>query len=268
MQSTAAVKRALCLGWLVLSLGMAGPASAEERLLPIPAAATVLTLSGLNFNLSNYMPRQFGGVFAHPPYVLRQVRYPASLASDSITRGVAALDAALRDTAGPVIVLAHSQGAQVASHWMRQHANDTSAPSGDRLVFLLTGNPLRAEGGYGIGRREVGGTIGEPTPVTSRWQVIDVARRYDGWADWPADTTNRRAIEAARAGMMRLHTQYDEVDLFAASHTVWTRGTTTFVLTREALPLRAVRSEERGAVQAEIERAYRRPPNDQTYPLQ
>lgn len=148
---------------------------AQDRTLPLPPAATVLTLSGLNFNLTSYMPRHFGGLFAHPPYVLRKVRYPASLAPDSIARGVAALDAALRETSGPVIVLAHSQGAQVASHWMRDHANDSGAPSGERLVFLLTGNPLRAVGGYVIGRREVGGTIGEPTPVASRWRVIDVA---------------------------------------------------------------------------------------------
>ena len=183
---------------------------------------------------------------------------PASLAPHSIAHGVAALDAAVRATAGPVIVLAHSQGAQVASHWMREHANDTGAPSGDRLVFLLTGNPLRAEGGYAIGRREVGGTIGQPTPAASRWRVIDVARRFDGWADWPADTRNRRAVDAARAGMMRRHAHYDEADLLDPSHTVWTRGTTTFVLTRETLPPRAGSS----ADAAEVERAFRRPPNE------
>ncbi|WP_422016288.1 hypothetical protein [Reyranella sp.] len=61
---------------------------------------------------------------------------------------------------------------------------------------------------------------------------------------------------------MRLHTHYDGVDLVDPLHTVWTRGTTTFVLTREAPPLRTVPGEARDAVQAEIERAYRRPPND------
>lgn len=234
--------------------------------LPIPHAATVLTLSGLNFNLYNHMPRQFGGVFARPPYVMRQVRYPASLAHDSISKGVAALDAALRQTAGPVIVLAHSQGAQVASHWMRRSADDAAAPSADRLVFILSGNPLRSEGGRGIGRREVGGTIGAATPVSTRWRVIDVARRYDGWADWPADANDRWAVENARAGMRLLHTHYDDVALQDPSHTVWTRGTTTFVLTREALPMwrggRTYPEPLARAMQAHVERAYRRPPND------
>lgn len=235
---------------LILALSFAAPslARAEDRLLPLPPAGTVLTLTGLNFNLTRYMPRQFGGVFARPPYVMREVRYPASLASDSISRGVAALDAALRATPGPVIVLAHSQGAQVASHWMRQHADDPAAPSGDRLVFLLTGNPLRSEGGYIVGRREVGGTIGLPTPVTTRWNVIDVARRYDGWADWPTDEANHAAVEKARAGMFTVHTRYDVVRLNDPSNTVWKRGTTTFVLTREEM-------------QPHVERAYRRPPH-------
>lgn len=239
--------------------------------LPVPAEATVLTLSGLNFNLTRYMPRQFQGAFARPPYVLREVHYPASLAHDSISKGVFALDAALRGAKGPIIVMAHSQGAQVATHWMRAHANDDTAPPADRLVFILTGNPLRAEGGRGIGRREVGGTIGPPTPTDTRWTVIDVARRYDGWADWPADETNRRAVDNARAGMRLLHTHYDEVSLRDKSHTVWTRGTTTFVLTRENLPiLRSIvlaggpgDQAGRRAMRDEIERAYRRPPGDQ-----
>ena len=243
-----------------------GPADAGRATrLGIPPSATVLTLSGLNFNLYNYMPRQFGGVFARPPYTMRQVRYPASLASNSISTGVAELDAALRATAGPIVVMGHSQGAQVATHWMRQHAADPAAPEAGRLAFLLTGNPLRAETGRGIGRREVGGTTGAPTPLTSRWRIVDVARRYDGWADWPSDESNRRAVENARAGMTRLHTHYDAVDLHDASHTIWTRGTTTFVLTREDLPLWQGRSQPealRRAMAAYVESAYRRPPED------
>lgn len=252
---------------LLLGLGLTMPShakgkEAKEPELSIPPAATVLTLTGLNFNLTNYMPRQFGGVFARPPYVMRQVRYPASLASHSISTGVEALDAAMRATAGPLIVLAHSQGAQVVSHWLRQHADDPTAPSPDRLTFVLTGNPLRAEGGHIIGRREVGGTPGTPTPVSTRWKVIDVARRYDGWADWPADETNRLAVRNARAGMLTRHSHYDAIALADSSHTVWMRGTTTFVLTREVPPLRQGGSADPGVLQAQIEAAYRRPAND------
>lgn len=236
--------------------------AADGNALTLPKSAIVLTLTGLNFNLTNYMPNQFGGIFKRPTYVIRQVRYPASLASDSISKGVDALDKALRETSGDVIVLAHSQGAQVASHWIRRHLDDANGPASDRIVFILTGNPLRAEGGHIIGRREVGGTIGEPTPVSTRWRIIDVARRYDGWADWPANEANSQAVQNARAGMLLFHPRYDAIILEDPSHTVWTRGRTTFVLTHEELPLWRTGGHYpdhvRAAMQSHIESAYRR----------
>jgi hypothetical protein len=61
------------------------------------------------------MPKQFDGLFARPPYKMVQVKYPASIASYSITKDVEMLDAALRSTAGFKIVMAHSQGARVCS---------------------------------------------------------------------------------------------------------------------------------------------------------
>jgi len=82
-------------------------------------SATVLTLSGLNFNVNNYMPAQFHGLFTNYPYTMVRIKSPASIASNSISKGVAMLDEALRTTPGPKIVLAHSQGAQVCSRWMR-----------------------------------------------------------------------------------------------------------------------------------------------------
>ena len=205
--------------------------------LPIPPVATVLTLTGLNFNLTNYMPEVFRGRFNRPPYRIIQVHYPASISAQTISKGVLALDQALRATPGPVIVLAHSQGAQVASRWMREHADDVTAPGPDRVMFILLGNPLRSFGGYGIGHREFGGTMGEPTPTTTPWTVVDVARRYDGWADWPADDGNQLAARNATIGKRTYHTHYNEVDLDNPAHTVWKSGNTTFVLTQETLPL-------------------------------
>ncbi|RTL35998.1 MAG: PE-PPE domain-containing protein [Candidatus Melainabacteria bacterium] len=232
----------------------------------IPASATVLTLTGLNFNLINYMPEVFHGRFSRSPYRMYQVRYPASISPQTITKGVAALDAALRSTPGPIIVLAHSQGAQVASHWMRQHANDSSAPPPSRVTFILLGNPLRACGGRGIGQREFGGTIGKPTPTTTPWTVIDVARRYDGWADWPTDENNQLAVKNANIGRRVYHIHYDEVELFDPAHTVWQNGNTTFVLTHETLTLFRGLSQPPGwaerAASAYVESAYNRPSND------
>ena len=168
-----------------------------------------------------------------------KVKYPASLAPNSISDGVLNLDAALRTTPGQKIVLAQSQGAQVASRWMREHAGDPAAPRPSELTFVLTGNPLRSDGGgYIIGRTEVGGTTGLPTPTDTPWHIIDVARRYDGWADWPVDQDNETAIKNAKMGKRKLHTKYSKVDINDPRSTVWTRGNTTYVLTYEdSLPI-------------------------------
>ncbi len=235
--------------------------------LKIPASGTVLTLSGLNFNLYNDQPKKFQGIFSKPPYKMIKVNYPASIASNSIKKGVLKLDALLKTTPGTLIVLAQSQGAQVASHWMREHANDPEAPSAKRLTFILTGNPLRSTGGYAIGKKEIGGTIGQPTPTYTKWSIIDVARRYDGWADWVKDEGNSRAVKNADAGKRSLHLRYDEVDIKDPTHTIWKKGNTTYVLTQEKVlpmwedtipPPESVISQMR----AHIESAYIRPKND------
>lgn len=208
----------------------------DTNLLKIPAEATVLTLSGLNFNLYNDMPQKFKGIFAASPYKMKQIKYPASIAKNSIDKGVQLLDEALKNTSGQIIVLAHSQGAQVCSRWMREHAKDSLAPEATRLLFILSGNPLRSSGGYIIGRKEVDGKTGVATPTDTPWPIIDVARRYDGWADWVQDENNKVAVTNARKGKQMLHKQYDEVDLYSPAHTIWKKGNTTYVLTEEKLP--------------------------------
>jgi|TARA_B100001245_G_scaffold29319_1_gene18978 hypothetical protein len=235
--------------------------------LNVPSSGTVLTLSGLNYNLYNDMPQKFQGIFSRSPYSMQKVEYPASLASDSISTGVANLDAALKSTSGKKIVLAQSQGAQVASRWMREHANDPNAPNASNLTFILTGNPLRSTGGYLIGRTEVGGTTGQPTPTWTKWPIIDVARRYDGWADWVHNEANQWAKDNANEGKSSLHTAYDEVNIHASTHTIWKSGNTTYVLTKETdLPLwdddSAYPAGVRAAMRAHIESAYNRPSND------
>lgn len=233
--------------------------AADTSRLNIFTSATVLTLSGLNFNLYNSMPKQFGGLFARPPYTMVHVKYPASIASNSISKGVEMLDAAVKATPGLKIVMAHSQGAQVCSRWMREHANDTTAPGPNELMFILSGNPLRSTGGYIIGRKEVGGTIGIATPTYTPWRIIDFARRYDGWADWVQDEQNKLAVKNANKGKQTLHTNYDEVDFDSPSHTIWTKGNTTYVLTREEkLPVlkSSAKPSQVKATRNEIEAAY------------
>ena len=232
----------------------------DTSLLKIPTSGAVLTLSGLNFNLYNSQPKKFKGIFAKPPYKMMQVKYPASIAKNSISKGVEMLDEAIKSTPGQKIILAHSQGAQVCSRWMREHANDPAAPAPKDLIFILSGNPLRHSAGYIIGRKEVGGTTGLETPINTPWRIIDVARRYDGWADWVQDEENEPAVKNAEKGKNTLHLKYDEVDLFDTSHSIWVKGNTTFVLTREKeLPLakgKRLSAAEYDEMRAKIEAAY------------
>ena len=241
--------------------------SSDTSALKVFSSATVLTLSGLNFNLYNSMPGKFNGMFAKPPYTMVQIKYPASISNTSITRGVEMLDAALRSTPGRKIVMGHSQGAQVCSRWMREHAGDTTAPGAGELMFILTGNPLRATGGYIIGRKEVGGTTGLPTPTDTPWRIIDFARRYDGWADWVQDEQNKLAVSNANRGKQSLHKKYNDIDFLSSTHTTWSIGNTTFVLTREEqLPVLGNKMKSPGEIKitrAKIEAAYtNRPAND------
>lgn len=143
---------------------------------------TVLTVEPLGGNwVGGTMSKNFGGSITRGSTVV-PVRYPAAPTRGSIPDGVAALDRAIRDTSGEVLVFAHSQGAQVVSRWLRTCV--TADPA--RISFLLIGNPLRRYGGYGVGRKEFDGMIGLATPSGTGYRVTDVALQYDGWADDPA----------------------------------------------------------------------------------
>ncbi len=124
---------------------------------------------------------------------VKRVKYPASLAPWSIDDGVRSLRKAIGATPGPpLLVFAHSQGAQVVSRLLQEGGQGEP----DRVEFLLIGNPLRRYGGYGVGRREVDGRGGQPTPTDTPYRVRDVAVQYDGWADFPT-STNAWAIRNA-----------------------------------------------------------------------
>jgi len=80
----------------------------------------------------------------------------------------------------PVVVMAHSRGAQVVGHWLAEHAEDTDVPGPEVLSFVLIGNPERgtAHGARG-GQRYLDGSPLRDTPNNARYTVLDVARRGD-----------------------------------------------------------------------------------------
>ena len=182
-------------------------ASAQE---PV---TTVITIEGLDFGITDYMPKALHGFATAPGRTRVRLKYPAGMSVQSILKGARALDEMIRATPGNKIVLAHSQGAQVVGQWMREHAYAEDAPSPDELSFILIGNPERL---YGRRPNSKGfdGKLLLPTPNDTQYKVLDLCRRYDGWCNadnWPdTDTPNTARL---RMGRMFEHTHYENVSI-------------------------------------------------------
>ena len=190
-------------------------------------ARTILTVEPLDYNaFGNTMMTNFGGAVTRFKKVV-QVPYPASLAADSIDKGVAALDALLATTDGTVLVFAHSQGCQVVSRWLRGHPG---GPGADRISFLLIGNLLRKYGGGGVGGKEVDGKIGVATPTDTAFRVVDVKLQYDGWADMPTKSGVAANLNAVKGRFSRHALGYRAADLFNPAATRYVENTTEYVM--------------------------------------
>jgi pimeloyl-ACP methyl ester carboxylesterase len=252
--------RALLLGLSLLTLGAGSfcqpdmAAAAPPPVAPAPSGEvpiTVLTLEPLDYNLGgNTLISELRGVPCAGRTVVK-VDYPASLAKGSIDSGVSALDALVRSTPGPKLVFGHSQGAQVASRWLRTHADGPDAPPADELGFLFIGNPLRKYGGFIVGRPEVDGVTGLPTPNDTRYSVTDIALQYDGWADAPTGPGALAALNAVEGKFARHSRGYFTADADDPNRKTYQENTTTYVLL-PAPPLIP-------APQSEIESSYSRP---------
>lgn len=213
---------------------------------------TVLTLEPLDFNMiGNSLVQNLQGLPTRGHKVIK-VQYPASFAATSIDQGVAALDTLVKNTAGYKLVYGHSQGAQVASRWLRTHATDSNAPAANTMEFLFIGNPLRKYGGYIIGKPEVGGQTGLPTLNNTQYNVTDVKLQYDGWCDQPT-RYNVFAKANASIGMGKQHCfGYRTADLNDPARKTYQENTTLYVM----LPSKPL---TRFCPQSSIEAAYTRP---------
>ncbi|WP_167100192.1 PE-PPE domain-containing protein [Mycobacterium sp. DL592] len=135
--------------------------------------------------------------------------------NDSVAQGVANLDA--RNPTGNV-VFGLSQGAVVASQYKAEH------PGGTGNTFVLVENPSRPNGGVlarfnGLHIPILNVTFSGATPDNGD-PTIDVARQYDGWADFPTRPLNLLATANAVLGMIYIHgrtqTELTAADLAAA----------------------------------------------------
>ncbi|MBI5338376.1 MAG: PE-PPE domain-containing protein [Mycolicibacterium rufum] len=115
---------------------------------------------------------------------------------------------------GSYVIFGYSESSTIASIQKLQLIAHPVAPTVD---FLLVANPNRPNGG--ILERFVGAYIPilgvtfsgatptfspQPTPLTT----VDVARQYDGWADFPTNPLNLLSDVNAFAGTVLLHGKY------------------------------------------------------------
>jgi hypothetical protein len=123
----------------------------------------------------------------------------------SVHTGLQAAHAALDGQSG-AIVFGYSQGAVVATEYKRQ-----AGAVGDTYVLLA--NPNRPNGGIlerfsGITIPILGISFNGATP-TGGDVTYDIARQYDGWADFPKYPLNLLADINALMGIAYLHGTYD-----------------------------------------------------------
>ena len=115
-----------------------------------------------------------------------------------------------------MVVFGHSLGAVVGSYWLANYAEDTTVEPDD-LSFVFIGNSVHKYGGA-LGPESgdewqnwfgEGVTAPDDTPYT----VTDIARQYDGWADWPTNALlNFDAQFNAEAGQNLVHPNYGAVN--------------------------------------------------------
>lgn len=225
-------------------------------------AFAVLTLQPLDLDLVNPMPQELGGALCAANSCVN-VNYPASLFSQGV--GVAALNAALRTTPGPVVVFGGSEGAQVASDWVAKYADTVAAPTPSKVSFVLIGNPSAPTP---VGR-QTGGPLYPNIPANNPYQITDVARQYDGWADWPNNSGSagyQKAALNALIGMATIHDDYFSVDLNSAGNARRKQGNATYIIVpTQTLPMLQPLQNSAPSAQTLAQNAQSKPVVDSAY---
>lgn len=223
-------------------LAVAGAISVVVASILAPAsvarAANVLTVTGytalgqLQWDMADML--QGGFCSAASGNSCEEVRYISGSSVLGEPTGLWALRPAIRSAEPPTVVVGFSQGATVATQWLRENDGQWDAPSPDDVSFVLLANPLRKYGGS----RPAYAPTEQPTPDTD-YRVLDIAVEYDGAADVPDNLLNPLAVANAVAGFTYIHIPgYADYHLDTAEKIIWIEGNTTYVLIRsENIPL-------------------------------
>ncbi|MCV7214482.1 PE-PPE domain-containing protein [Mycobacterium crocinum] len=164
----------------------------------VALTTTVLAMGGLGYEDVDpeLIKKVLGGYFANADSI-KGLPWPGEMApwngdltlGESMAVGLVNMDAAIRSTPGPKIVMGASGTTVVVDEEMRRLANDPTAPPADELSFVVMGDANR-----GIFKTFQGVKlpIFDYTPVVpeTKYDVMVIKGEYDAIGDWPDRSWN------------------------------------------------------------------------------
>lgn len=204
--------------------------------------STVLCMNAVGWGSGNAVAKMLKGSVTAGQNVVN-VAYNSHRGGDAnLIDGAAKFDTMLHATPGPKIGLGYDLGAAVLTYWLANYGPTSDIPAGD-LAFVLLGNPARKYGGYLNSSSYQPGLdfvfgVWKASPVecpaNTPYTVLDLAREYDGLADYPdvsSDPYYKLSADNARWGYRKLHkTGYNSILASDLDNTGFYEGNVTYML--------------------------------------
>ena len=184
---------------------------------------------------ANFTAGQLRGDHCETPNTCQNLPYTALPDGGFVDQGAASLHSAIIRSDGDVLAVGHSEGGQVIYELLRDYDTDpNSAPDPAKFSWISIGNPENKFGGVPWSGYDGERGFPEDTDYTG----TEVIRQYDGWADWPDDSSNLLAVANAVVGMQTIHTDYTDVDITSPDNATYHEGNVTYVwVPTDTLPL-------------------------------
>lgn len=213
-----------------------------------------------DFESSSTLSLQLGGTITNGNTVI-PIDYPNfNLEDSSIDTGAQMLDDEITSTPGDKVVFGHGLGVIVIARWLHDYGPTSLVPPSE-LSFINIGNPVRKYGGFLNGEtvhtltdfsgNSWAGIIPVLTPEDTPYNVTDIARQYDGFADWP-NIQSPAAVANAYTGMNTIHPFYLDTRLDDPNNISLQEANITYIWSPTRLLIPDYLIEE-------IETAYNRP---------
>lgn len=187
---------------------------------------------------TNDPTQALNGKWSNDPY--KVLDYPASFGpltglgdptfGMSIYEGQRNLQKVYKPIASPTTLVGFSQGSLVIREELRRMDQTYTGTDGkvdpsvnvpkQYVDVYLLGDPMNEKNGllnslkwFPLNTGVLFGTGYNPQPLETRYDIKEVTREYDGWADFPDRPLNLISVANAVAGIVYIHPDYSKVDL-------------------------------------------------------